>query len=438
MTTVANPYISMSQAEALSAKGLLQPMLDKLSPKAAQKVMFDFEFWGRPKQFMPEGDYLTWMAMTGRGWGKNWALSNNIIDCVEHKGYKRVALVGRTVPDVRKTMIEGDSGILAQSPPWFMPIYTPSNRELVWPNGAVATTYTAAEPDQLRGPQHDLAGVDELATFRQINGLNETWENLKEGLRIGPQPRIIATTTPRPTTFMRNLVKDPLTIVVGGDSDENKTNLHPSWYKNVINPLIGTRRGRQEKEGLLLEDTEGALWTHDLIDEWRIGEIPEKVDLRRIVVGVDPFGGAKTGEVGIVAVGKGSDDHYYVLRDRSLHGTPYEWGSAVIKVYKELLADRVVGEVNYGGAMVESTIRIPKGGKDVAYTSVTASRNKAVRAEPISALYERGLVHHVGMFPELEDQMTSWTQDSPDSPDRMDALVWACTDLLESEAVRFS
>mgnify|MGYP003109102826 CR=1 FL=1 len=426
----------MSNAELLTATGKFDEYTASLDRDAAARLLYDIDFWARPKQRMPLGDYLTWLLMTGRGFGKNWALSKNVIDGVENHGYRRIALVGRTVPDVRKTMIEGESGILSLSPPWNMPEYTPSNRELVWPNGAVATTYTAAEPDQLRGPQHDLAGVDELAAFRQVNGEQEAFQNLKEGLRIGKQPRIIATTTPRPTKFMRELVKDETTVAVGGDSDENKANLHPLWYQNVINPLIGTRRGRQEKQGLLLDDVEGALWTHDLIDRYRVPDVPDNVALTRIPVGVDPSGGGD--EIGIVAVGKGNDGHYYVMRDRSLHGTPNQWGLEVVKVYHELQADRVVGEKNYGGDMVEATIRNIEGGAHVAYTGVTASRGKAIRAEPISALYERGLVHHVGMFPELEDQMTSWTQDSPDSPDRMDALVWACTDLLEGEAVRFS
>ena len=436
MTTTLSPFANMSRAESLIAAGQMKPYLDTLDAKAKVRLRYDFEFWGRPKQFMPEGDYLVWLLMTGRGFGKNYALSKNIIKAVKHDGYRNIGLLGRTVPDVRKTMIEGEAGILKLSPPDFMPEYTPSNRELVWPNGAKATTYTAAEPDQLRGPQHDLVGVDELASFRQVNGFQEAWQNMLEGLRIGVRPRVIATTTPRPTKFMRDLVKDPLTLVTGGHSDENKSNLHPVWYASVIEPLRGTRRGRQEAEGLILEDVEGALWTHDLIDQYRVAAVPEGVKLIRIPVGVDPSGGGD--EIGIVAAAKGDDGHFYILRDRSLHGTPNQWGLEVVKVYHELQADRVVGEKNYGGDMVEATIRNIEGGAHLAYTGVTASRGKAIRAEPISALYERGLVHHVGMFPELEDQMTSWTQDSPDSPDRLDALVWACSDLLEGEAVRFS
>jgi predicted phage terminase large subunit-like protein len=328
-------------------------------------------------------------------------------------------------------MIEGESGILTLAPPWFEPEYVPSNRELIFPNGAVCTTYTGVEPDQLRGPQHDLAAVDELAAFRQVDGHLEVWENLKEGLRIGKDPKIIATTTPRPTKFMRKLVDDDLTVVVGGDSDENKANLHPSWYANVINPLIGTRRGRQEKQGLLLEDVEGALWTHDNIDAWRVSELPAGVALIRVVVAIDPAGGGGD-EIGIVAAAKATDGHYYVLRDRSLVASPAKWGHEAKKLYDEVQADRVVAEKNFGGDMVEATIRNVEGGRTMSYRAVSASRGKAVRAEPVSALYERGLVHHVGMFSELEDQMTAWTPDSPDSPDRLDALVWAITDLIDT------
>jgi phage terminase large subunit-like protein len=429
--TTATPYAHMSDAELLTASGKYDAYIASLDTQAAARLLYDFDFWARPKQRMPLGDYLTWLLMTGRGFGKNWALSKNIINLVENHGYRRIALVGRTVPDVRKTMIEGESGILTLAPPWFKPEYTPSNRELIFPNGAVCTTYTAAEPDQLRGPQHDLAGVDELATFRQVNGEQEAFQNLKEGLRIGRQPRIIATTTPRPTKFMRELVKDDTTVAVGGDSDENKANLHPLWYANVINPLIGTRRGRQEKQGLLLEDVEGALWTHDQIDRDRLSELPAGVALIRVVVAIDPAGGGGD-EVGIIGAAKASDGEYYVLRDRSLLATPLQWGWEAKKLYDEIQADRVVAEKNYGGDMVEATIRNVEGGSTMSYKPVTASRGKAIRAEPVSALYERGLVHHLGMFPELEDQMTTWTPDSPDSPDRLDALVWAITDLIDT------
>jgi predicted phage terminase large subunit-like protein len=432
MTTVAiNPLVNWSQAELLQASGELDNYLASLDREAAKRLLFDIKFWGRPKQIMPEGDYLTWLLMTGRGFGKNWALSMNLLHKIEHEGYRRIALVGRTVPDVRKTMIEGESGILTLAPDWFRPEYVPSNRELIFPNGAIATTYTAVEPDQLRGPQHDLAAVDELAAFRQVNGEQEAWSNLKEGLRIGKQPRIIATTTPRPTKFMRDLVKDDLTVVTGGHSDENKANLHPSWYSSVIEPLKGTRRGRQEAEGVLLEDVEGSLWQHDDIDRDRVSQLPPGVGLIRVVVAIDPAGGGGD-EIGIIAAAKASDGHYYVLHDRSLFATPAQWGWEVKKLYDEVQADRVVAEKNYGGDMVEATIRNVEGGGTMSYKPVTASRGKAVRAEPVSALYERGLVHHVGIFPELEDQMTTWTPDSPDSPDRLDALVWAITDLIET------
>lgn len=428
----------MSRAEALSARNELAPLLDTLTPQQAQKLMFDFYFWGRPAQFRPGDDvaWFVWLLLTGRGWGKNYSGANNVNDMVKDHGYGRVGLGGRTAGDVRDVMVEGPSGILELSHPDFRPLYEPSKRRLTWPNGAVATTYTADKPDQLRGPQHDLFWGDEIASWKQVNGECEAWNNMLMGMRVGPQPRVIATTTPRPTKFMRTLIALASTFVTSGHSDENKSNLHPDFYSTVLAPFIGTRLGRQELAGEILEDVIGALWTHDLIDQYRVTEVPEGVELTRVPIGVDPSGGGD--EIGIVAVGKGSDGHYYMLRDRSLRATPNQWGSEVVKVYHELKADRVVGEKNYGGDMVEATIRNVEGGSHIAYTGVTASRGKAIRAEPISALYERGLVHHVGMFPELEDQMTSWTQDSPDSPDRMDALVWACTDLLESEAVRFS
>lgn len=424
-----------SQAEILSDSGELDAFTAALEPDDYGRLLFDFSFWGRPVQFMPVEivGWFVWAIITGRGWGKTYTGANNIHEAMMRGGYRRAALVGRTAGDVRDTMVEGPSGILAVAHPSERPKYEPSKRRLTWPNGAVATTYTADKADQLRGPEHDIAWCDEVATWKQSNGKCAAWDNLLMGMRVGPKPRVIVTTTPRPTKFIRDLMALDTTFVQRGHSDENISNLHPDYYRTVLAPYKGTRLGRQEIGGEVLEDVEGALWSHDEIDTYRLSELPEGVGLVRVVIGVDPSGSTKTGnEIGIVGAGKGSDGHYYVLRDRSLLASPLRWGETVAVLYAEIQADRVVGEVNYGGAMVEATLRNATGGGTLSYAAVVASRGKQVRAEPIAALYERGLVHHIGMFPELEDQMTSWTQDSPDSPDRMDALVWTLTELTDT------
>ena len=423
-----------SRAEVLAATGEYEQFTNDLLPEEAERLLFDFDFWGRPSQFMPSPslpDWFVWLILTGRGWGKTWTGANTVQKAVIKDGYRRIALTGRTAGDVRDIMIEGPSGILAVAAPGERPRYEPSKRRLTWPNGAVATPYTADKADMLRGPEHDLAWCDELATWKQRHGKCAAWDNLLMGMRIGRQPRVIATTTPRPTKFIRDLIKLGTTVITKGNSHENRTNLHPAYYSTVLKPYEGTRLGRQEIEGEVLEDVEGALWTHDDIETYRVTEPPEGVALIRVVIGVDPAGGG-TDEIGILGGGKGSDGHYYVLSDQSLRASPLRWANVVYGLYSELEADRVVAEVNFGGEMVESNLRSATGGGTLSYTAVHASRGKVIRAEPIASLYERGLVHHVGIFPELEDQMTSWTQESPDSPDRLDALVWTLTELSDT------
>lgn len=431
-----------SQAELLVDSGDLDAYIASLDTRQAARLAFDFSFWRRPAQVIPPlvVGWLVWFILTGRGWGKTWTGGSTVHDLVMNHGYRRIGLIGETIGDVRNVMVEGNSGILAVSPPWERPLYEPSKRRLTWPNGAIATTYSAEKPGQLRGPEHDLIWGDEAAKWKQKNGKCEAWDNFMLGLRVGTLPKAIITTTPRPTKFIRDVIDLDSVSITRGHSGENRSNIAPDYYNTVLAPYIGTRLGRQEIEGQVLEDIEGALWTHDMIDEHRVpgvidsdgrAGVPEGVRLIRLVIGVDPYGGGPD-EVGIVAAAKGDNGHYYVLRDRSCQGSPSHWAGEVFKVYSELRADRVIGESNFGGQMVESTIRNAAGGSVMAYSAVNASRGKVVRAEPISTLYETGLVHHVGMFQDLEDQMTSWTQDSPDSPDRLDALVWALTDLSDT------
>lgn len=358
--------------------------------------------------------------MAGRGFGKTRTGAEWIIERAR-KGLGPIALVGETVADVRKIMVEGEgagSAILECSPPDFMPEYQPSTRSLVWPNGVRGSTYSGDKPDQLRGPNTQTVWLDELAKYRYAQ---TAWDNIELGLRIGDDPRCLVTTTPRPMKILRDVKDDRGCVVVIGSTYENLVNLSPAFKARVLSKYEGTRLGRQEIHAELLEEAEGALWTRDDVEACRVTTPPA---MKRIVIGVDPSGGA--GEVGIVAVGLGVDDHGYVLADETMKGSPNAWGRQVVSLYDRLKADRVVAEKNFGGDMVESTLRTLR--RDLPIKMVTASRGKAVRAEPIAALYEQKRMHHVGGLSKLEDEMVLWDPDVSDwSPNRIDALVWAAT-----------
>jgi phage terminase large subunit-like protein len=331
-------------------------------------------------------------------------------------------------------MIEvGDSSIMKCSPPWFMPKYEPSKRRLTWPNGATAVAFSGDDPDQLRGPEHDTVWIDELAKMRYPQ---ETWDNMELGLRLGPDPRVICTTTPRPIPIIKKLVADPDTIDVVGSSYENKENLSPHFIRRIEKQYEGTRLGRQEIWGDILDDVLGALWNRSILEASRVNLTPE---LFRIVVAVDPA--ASTGDTGIVVVGIGwhnGEIHGFTLDDLTLSGSPATWGNAVVAAYHKWKADCIVAEVNHGGDMVERVIRTVPGGARVHYKCVRASRGKRVRAEPVAGLFEQGRAHHVGYFADLEDQLCSWTPEDSESPDRLDAEVWAYTELmLEDEPEDF-
>lgn len=349
----------------------------------------------------------------------------------DHNGH--IALVGRTVADVRDVMIGGRSGILACSPPWFMPEYQPSKRKLTWPNGCIATTYSADTPDQLRGPSHTKAWADERAAWQY----DDAWDQLQFGLRDGALPQCVTTTTPRATKAIKDLAVDPSTHVTSGNTYENTDNLAKKFLREIERKYGGTRLGRQEIEGAILDDNPGALWKRNRIEELRVREHP---DLKRIVVAADPAvkspneAKAKKGELdesvaetGIIVAGLGVDNEGYVLADYSMQGKPNEWANAIVTAYNLFRADRVIGEVNNGGDLVESNIRTAQ--KSIAFSAVHASRGKIIRAEPVSSLYEQGRVHHVGTFPDLEDQLCNW-EPGMKSPDRLDALVWAFTELI--------
>lgn len=337
-----------------------------------------------------------------------------------------IAIIGQTKADARDTMIEmGDSSILRQCPPDFMPNYEPSKRRLTWPNGAQAIVYSGDEPDQLRGPQHGLAWLDELAKYKYPQ---ETWDNMEFGLRLGQWPHVVVTTTPKPILIVRELLKDPATRTATGSTFENAPNLPERFLERLRHKYEGTRLGRQELYAEILSDVPGALWTRDTLELYRVRTPPH--DLMRVVVAIDPAVTATkdSDETGIVvcAIG-GTDRHGYVLEDLTVRGSPEEWARIAVNAYHRHKADRIIGEANNGGDMVEATIRTVD--RYVSYKSVRASRSKRTRAEPVSSLYEQGRVHHVGTFGQLEDQQCTWVPGEP-SPDRVDALVWGLTELM--------
>lgn len=420
----------------------IQKMVASLSPAEALAVQYDWTLWARTNQIPPDWDWYVWLLICGRGGGKTRVGSESVRDWA-HAGYSPIAIIGRTKADVRDTMVElGDSSILKVSPPWFMPKYEPTRRRVIWPNGVIGVTYSADEPDQLRGPQHMKAWADEPAKYEKPQ---ELWDNLMLGLRIGDKPQVIVTTTPRPIPFIKKLITDERTkknpngrtAVTRGHTLDNRANLAPDFLKYIMSKYEGTRLGRQELAGEVLSDNPDALWKRVVIDKLRLTQHP---DLTRIVVAIDPQGtdSLDSAETGIVVAGiakEGDKVHGYILADLTISGSPDKWSAAAVSGYHNFRADRIVAEVNFGGDMVESIIRIVD--ELVPFTKVHASRGKAIRAEPVSALYEQGRIHHCGFFPELEDQLCEWVTGEK-SPDRLDALVWAITDLmLEKQELEF-
>ena len=391
-----------------------------LTPKEALALAHDWPFWARAEQLAPAGEWRTWMVKAGRGWGKTrvgaeWVRARALVT-------GRMALVGPTAADVRDVMVEGESGIMSICAPGDRPEYQPSRRRLVFPNGALAYCYSADEPERLRGPQHGAAWCDEVGAWRYP----EAWDQLRMGLRLGTDPRAVVTTTPRPTDLMRRIAKDPGTVVTRGTTFDNRANLADDFIRSIVARYEGTRLGRQELMGEDLDDNPAALWQRGELDRHRVHDVPELV---RVVVGVDPAVTAseEADETGIVVVGLGADGHGYVLDDRSMRGSPDAWGREAVAAYHRHRGNGLVVEVNQGGDLVRHLLGTLD--RRVPLREVRASRGKVARAEPVAALYEQGRIHHVGMFAALEDQLCGWTP-GKDSPDRLDALVWAVTELM--------
>ena len=395
------------------------------------ELKYDWPSWARPEQLAPLGAWLVWLILAGRGFGKTRTGAEWIRGEVESGKRGRLALLAPTAADARDVMVEGESGILAISPPWFRPLYEPSKRRITWPNGAMATLYTADEPERLRGPQHDGAWGDEPASWRYP----EAWDMLQLGMRLGETPQTVITGTPKPVKLIRDLIKSPTTVVTRGSTFDNADNLASQFLDAIKAKYEGTRLGRQELYAEVLDDVPGALWTRAVLEKNRVQSHP---DLARVCVAVDPSGGhtEESDEQGIVVAGLGVDGHGYTLADRSCRMTPDGWGRRAVQAYLDFKADVLVYEANYGGEMCQHVIETAARamGTRVNTKMLHASRGKVVRAEPVAALAEQGKAHHVGMHEQLEDEKCSFTTlGFSGSPNRVDAEVWAYTELMIGE-----
>ena len=399
--------------------------MNRLTRKEVRFLAEDWRFWARPDQLAPGTGWTTWLVLGGRGAGKTRAGAEWIAGEVAAARAGRIALVGETLADAREVMIDGPSGLRTIARDADQPRYEVTRKRLLWPNGAVAHVFSAGEPDSLRGPQFDAAWGDELAKWRYAEA---AWDMLQFGLRLGERPRQVMTTTPRPVPVLKRLIADETTAVTRASTHANRANLADGFFRTVIARYEGTRLGRQELDAELIEDNPDALWSREVVERARVATRP--VDFTRIVVGVDPpaTGTAKADECGIVCAALSPTGEAYVLDDRSMGGlSPLAWAKRVAGCFRAHEADRIVAEANQGGDMVEAVMRQEM--PDAPIRLVRATRGKSLRAEPVAALYERGFVHHVGAFAKLEDQMCDWVPGGK-SPDRLDALVWALSELM--------
>lgn len=421
--------------------------LEGLSDNAIMALPYLFEHWAHEgHQLAPEGDWTTWVVLGGRGAGKTRAGAEWIRSRVEGAtpeapgAARRVALVAETLDQAREVMVFGESGIMACSPPDRRPKWLATKRQLVWPNGAMAQCFSASEPEALRGPQFDTAWCDELAKWKKAE---ETWDMLQFCMRVGDDPRQMVTTTPRNTPVLRRLLGENTTVKTSAPTRANRLHLAESFLDTITAKYRDTRLGRQELEGELLTDMEGALWSHAMLDA---GRVDRAAALDRVVVAVDPpvTSGHAADACGIIVAGvvmDGAPQNWtaYVLEDATIEGAgPNQWAGHALAKMAEYEADRLVAEVNQGGELVETVVR----GIDplVPFGAVRAARSKGARAEPVAALYEQKRVRHVGALPQLEDQMVQMSRggfSGRGSPDRVDALVWALNELMIGPSIEY-
>ena len=414
--------------------GDLAGVFAEFAPHKLRAALRLWDIWAREEQLPPPGDWTVWLVLGGRGAGKTragaeWVRAVARGDAVAGgAAVGRIALIGENLIEAREVMVEGPSGLLAVHGDWERPAWQPSRRRLEWPNGAVAQLFSAADPESLRGPQFGAAWADELAKWPDARA---AWDMLQFALRLGARPRQMVTTTPRNVPLLKEIIAAPRTVVTRMATRDNAANLAPGFLDTIVDRYQGTRLGRQELDGELIEDRPDALWQRGQIELLRLEQVPP---LTRIVVAVDPpaTSGAASAACGIVAAGLDANDVAVVIRDATIErASPEAWALRAVATYHELAADALVAEVNQGGEMVATVIR--QTDRSVPVRQVRASRGKWVRAEPVALLYAQGRVRHAGTFPALEDQMCDFGRDGLSggaSPDRLDALVWAVTALL--------
>ena len=409
-------------------------ILNSLSDEQLLELKYDWKFWSRPSQRSPKWNWFVWFLCAGRGFGKTRTgaefVREEVRTLTERLGPIHVGFIAKTPADARKVMIDSaaGSGIVNVSAPHERPNYNPSTKTLYWPNGSMGTVYSSKEYESLRGPAHHLIWADEIGSWHYPQ---ETWDNAMFGLRLGPNPRAIVTSTPRPIPIIKDFFArvNVDVAMTTGSTYENIGHLPPRFLQTILDKYKGTTLGEQEIYAKLISDDPRALWSRLLLDTFRALKHPE---LKRIVVGVDPpaSSGPNANECGIIGAGLGVDDKGYLLEDASLSfATPKKWGRAAVTLYHKLSANWIVAEANNGGEMVSEVIH----GIDpsVPVELVHASKGKFARAEPVSSLYEQKKIYHVGTFGELEDQLCNWVPGGEfASPDRLDALVWAFTKLM--------
>lgn len=444
MNPSSGPNYSAAYLASLSPTQL-EKLLAEMKQSELQGLMGSYEFWARQSQLEPTGSWHKWLFLGGRGAGKTWSGAKVTNKRARSGRCPKILLGAATPQDARDIMIEGESGIIATAGPDFQPVYEPSKARVTWPNGARAYIRSGAEPERFRGINTYFAWLDELAAWQYPQ---QSWDNAMMGLRLGQRPQVMITTTPKPIHIIRDLIKDPSCVVTTDSSYANRANLADSWWKDVIGKYEGTRYGEQEIHARVMDDVPGAMWRMALIEATRVQTGGPQITTGRVVMGVDPAvtSGASSNETGIIVVAAGTGvwkGHAFVMRDLSGRHAASKWPAVVKAAYDALSVDRVVAEVNNGGDLVESALRVAD--PNMSYLGVHAARGKRTRAEPIAALYEQGLVHHIGVFKALEDQMCTFIPDERQdldaiavsrqagesgSPDRVDALVWALTDLL--------
>ena len=413
---------------------LRQQAKEKLARYQQDKRRYEWPLQARPSQLPPPGDWRIWLILAGRGFGKTRTGAETLRQWATSGRYRHIALISGTVREARAVMVEGQSGLLDVHPPFQRPLFEATRRRLIWPNGAIATLYGGDHYEHLRGPQFDAAWIDELAKFRYPQ---EAWNQLMLGLRLGNDPRCIVTTTPRPIPLIEHLLARDDVVITRGTTFENRDNLATAFLDQIVKQFEGTRQGAQELYAEMLTERQGALWRREMIC---YQEPPYDaagiLKLTRIVIAIDPATThhEDSDETGIVVAGLSQDRCAYVLEDMSGRWSPGDWGQRVVEAYRRLKADRVVAEINKGGDLVERILRSID--PTIPYKAVRATRGKATRAEPIAALYEQKRVFHARPLNLLETQLCEYIPGiTAKSPDRLDAMVWALTDLLlESEA----